>query len=62
VAASVDKLQQLRNVDLGQAVEERIVHRVFAAGILQGPERLAVLLFQLDLRVFADRMRRFTVS
>jgi hypothetical protein len=49
VAASVDELQQLRNVDLGQAVEERIIHRVFAAGIWQGPERLAVLLFQLDV-------------
>jgi hypothetical protein len=52
VAASVDELQQLRNVDLGQAVEERIIHRVFAAGIWTGPERLAGLLFQLDLSVF----------
>jgi hypothetical protein len=37
------------------AVEERIIHRVFAAGIWQGPERLAIFLFQLDLRVFAGQ-------
>lgn len=55
MAASVDKLQKLRNVDLGQVVEERIIHRVFAPGIWQGPERLAIFLFQLDLRVFAGQ-------
>jgi hypothetical protein len=55
VALPLDEMEDTADLYLPELLEERMVHRVLAAGILQRPVHLAAALGEVEMRVLARR-------